>query len=97
MTVVLDVFKEAGIYIVNVPANMTKFYQLLDLTINGCAKQFLKPKYKLQLTKHKPTHAGWLVEFYNHMNTAKGKEIINNGWKTAGISDVLELSLSKMS
>ena len=27
----------------------------------------------LQLTKLKPIHAGWLVEFYNHMTTRKGK------------------------
>ena len=41
----------------------------------------------LQLTNIKPIHAGWLVEFYNHMTTSKGKEIIDNGWKAAGISD----------
>ena len=50
----------------------------------------------LQLTKLKPIHAGWLVEFYNHMTTSKGKEIIDNGWKAAGISNVLELGSSKM-
>ena len=50
----------------------------------------------LQLTKLKPIHAGWLVEFSNHMTTSKGKEIIDNGWKAAGISDALELGSSKM-
>ena len=50
----------------------------------------------LQLTKLKPIHARWLVEFYNHMTTSKGKEIIDNGWKAAGISDALELGSSKM-
>ena len=42
---VLDAFKEENICIVNVPANMTKFYQPLDLTVNGYAKRFLKRKF----------------------------------------------------
>ena len=50
----------------------------------------------LQLTKLKPIHAGWLVEFYNHMTNSKGKEIIDNEWKAADISDALELGSSKM-
>ena len=99
---VLDAFKEENICIVNVPANMTKFYQPLDLTVNGYAKRFLKRKFNewysaqvktqlekniaiedvqvgLQLTRLKPIHAAWLVEFYNHMTTSKGKEIIDGG------------------
>ena len=35
----------ANICIVNVPANMTKFYQPLDLKVNGYAKRFLKRKF----------------------------------------------------
>ena len=35
---VLDSYKDANICIVNVPANMTKFFQPLDLTVNGYAK-----------------------------------------------------------
>ena len=101
---------ETDICIANVPANMTKFYQPLDLMVNGFAKRFIKSKFNewysgqvkaqlddgisidevqvgLQLTKLKTVHAGWLVEFYNHMPTSKGKEILDNGWKAAGISD----------
>lgn len=44
-TVVLDAFKEANICIVNIPVNMTKNYQPLDLTINGYAKRFFKRKF----------------------------------------------------
>ena len=51
----------------------------------------------LQLSKIKPIHAGWLVEFYNHMTTSKGKEIIDSGWKAAGISDAVKLGSSKLS
>ena len=36
------------------------------------------------------------MEFYNHMSTPKGKEVIDSGWKSAGIFDAFELGLSKM-
>ena len=44
----------------------------------------------------KPIHAGWLVEFYNHMTTSKGKEIIDSGQKAAGIFDAVKLDSSKL-
>ena len=36
--------KEVNICIVNVPANMIKFYQTFDLMVSGYAKRFLKRK-----------------------------------------------------
>lgn len=42
---VIAVLKENDICVVNVPANMTKFYQPLDLTVNGYAKRFTKTKF----------------------------------------------------
>ena len=42
---VLDVITKNNICVVNVPANMTKFYQPLDLTVNGHAKRFFKSKF----------------------------------------------------
>ena len=50
----------------------------------------------MQLTKLKPIHAGWLVEFYNHMTTTKGKDIIDGGWKVSGIFDAIKLCSEKM-
>ena len=41
-TEVLDVITKNNNVILNVPTNMTKFYQPLDLTVNGHAKRFLK-------------------------------------------------------
>ena len=35
--------------------------------------------------------AGWILEFYNFMIEERGKEIISNGWKAAGITEALEL------
>jgi len=118
-TEVINAYEKANILIVNVPANMTKYYQPLDLTVNGYAKSFFKRKFTewystqfltyldngtslddieigLQLSKMKPIHAGWIVEFYNLMTTAQGKEIIDSGWKAAGITDAVRVGLSEL-
>ena len=42
---VLNAYEEANILIINVPANMMKYYLPLDLTVNGYAKRFLKSKF----------------------------------------------------
>ena len=41
-TAVLDDFKEGNICIANAPANMPKFYQPVNLTVNGYCKRYLK-------------------------------------------------------
>ena len=52
---VITNYQENNIIIVNVPANMTTFYQPLDLTVNGFPKRFLKDKcniwYSQQISK----------------------------------------------
>ena len=46
MTVVTtDAFKEVRIWIVSVPANMTKYYQPLDLAVHVYTKTFFKYKF----------------------------------------------------
>ena len=42
---VLDLYKESNIVIVLVPANMTNHLQLLDLTVNGYVKRFMRTKF----------------------------------------------------
>ena len=44
-TAVLGAFKDANICIANITANMTKFYQPIDLTVNYYCKRFLKCKF----------------------------------------------------
>ena len=39
------VLQENNILVTNVPANMTRFYQPLDLTVNGSAKRFIAKKF----------------------------------------------------
>ena len=116
---VIQHYAENNRLIVNVPRNMAKYYQPLDLTVNGYSKRFLKNKFnewysfqvskqladgvmlenvqvKLTLTILKPIHVGWLIEFYNHMTTDNGCDIIKNGWKAAGITDAIRLGLNNL-
>ena len=44
-TAVLESYKENYILIVNVSANMSKYYQPLDLTVNGYTKWYMKNKF----------------------------------------------------
>ena len=42
---ILDSYKAYNLCVINVPANMTKYYQPLDLTVNFEAKCFFKRKF----------------------------------------------------
>ena len=42
---VLNLLRDNKILLTNVPANMTKFYQPLDLTVNAYAKYFIARKF----------------------------------------------------
>ena len=44
---------------------------------------------KFHLTEIKPIHAKWITEFYNHMSTEEGLNIVMNGWKRSGILDAI--------
>jgi len=44
----------------------------------------------LRLTAIKPLHAQWLVGMYNFFTTERGQQIINAGWKKAGILGLLD-------
>ena len=51
---------------------------------------------KLWLSILKPLHTGWVVNFYNFITSAEGKEVILNGWKAASIYDAIRLGIGKM-
>ena len=40
----------------------------------------------------KPLHTQWLIHLYNHFTAMQGKTIILQGWKKAGIVDLLNKS-----
>ena len=44
----------------------------------------------------KPFHASWVVDLYNYLTTTKGKVVIKNGWKKAGITEEIKGGFSKL-
>ena len=38
-------------------------------------------------------YAEWLVECYNHMTTTAAQNVIQSGWKAAGITEALQVSV----
>ena len=51
---------------------------------------------KLRLSLIKPIHAVWVVEFYNHMASERGIEIVESGWRASGILDALRMGSSAL-
>ena len=43
-----------------------------------------------------PLHAGWLVDFYNHMTSGAEKKVIDNGWTSSGIKGAIALGLDSL-
>ena len=52
---------------------------------------------QFRLTTLKPLHAKRLLEFYNQITSETSAEIISNGWKAAGIYDVLKMGAAALS
>ena len=50
----------------------------------------------LTLSVLKPLHASWVVDLYNYLTKTKGKVVIENGWKRAGITEAIEGGYSKL-
>ena len=44
----------------------------------------------LKLTSLKALQANWLIELYNVLTTADGRETVLNGWKKSGVTAVLK-------
>ena len=56
-------------------------------------KQLQDIDVSLRLSLLKPCHAEWLVEFYNHMTTKAAQNIIQSGWKAAGITEAIQVGI----
>ena len=50
----------------------------------------------LKLSIVKQLHAKWLIEMYNEMTSAAGKQVCLKGWQVAGIKDAVTQSLSSL-
>ena len=87
----LEMYDIIAVY---VPANTTKYFQPLELTINGVSKTFLKDKFGnwLQLSVLKPIHASWLISLQDYFRN-KPVLIIKGLRKLVGIIDPINLEL----
>ena len=87
---VFEKLKKNYIVVSLVHADMIHLFQPLDLTVNVHFKQCMKRKVmqrlddgeklesieiKLKLSTMKPLYAKWLMEVYEQMTTATGREI----------------------
>ena len=106
-----------NIELVAVPANMTHFFQPLDLTVNGSAKKLMRKQFityysstvknqlergkqledievNFRLSAIKPLHAQWLINMYNFFTAEKGLKVVSKGWEKAGITGILDGSIT---
>ena len=51
---------------------------------------------KTPLTTMEPLHAKWIMKLYDEIASEKGKEIVLNGWKAAGILDAVKMGSAKL-
>ena len=51
---------------------------------------------ELKLSIIKPLHAKWMIEVYNKMTSAEGKEVCLKGWEVSGIKGAVELGVTKL-
>jgi hypothetical protein len=50
----------------------------------------------LKLSIIKPLHGKWLIEMYNEMSSAVGREVCLKGWQVTGIKEAIDLGLSNL-
>ena len=51
---------------------------------------------EFKLTTIKPLHAKWIVDYYNHITSEAGTDVIINGWKSASIYDAIKTGKSNI-
>ena len=51
---------------------------------------------ELKLSIIKPLHAKWVMEVYNEMTSAEGKEVCLKGWEVFGIKGAVELGVTNL-
>ena len=66
------------------------WYSLLIGNRLDAGKQSQDIDVPLRLSLLKTCHAEWLVECYNHVTATAAQNVIQSGWKTAGITEALQ-------
>ena len=94
---VIDKMAENYIIFVKVPANMTRIFQPLDLTVNGSTKAFMKKRFTEWYSRRivqeldSDKNVDSIDIQLNYLTSSEGREITSNGWKAAFIEEALTL------
>ena len=51
---------------------------------------------EFNLTTIKPIHAKWIVDYYDHITSKAGTNVIIKGWKSAAIYDAIKTGKSNL-
>ena len=51
---------------------------------------------QFKLTTIKPVHAKWVVDYYNHINSEAGTDVIIKARKSAGLYDAIKIENGKV-
>ena len=68
-------------------------YSLLIGNHLDAGKQLQDIDVTLRLLLLKPCHAERLIEYYNHITTKAAQNVIQSGWKVAGITEALQVGV----
>ena len=68
--------------------------QVEEALSHGKKVEDIEVKFYLTVIKH--SHAKWLMEFYNHITSEKGSEIIINDWKRSWIYEAVKNGSSSL-
>ena len=68
--------------------------QVEEALSHGKKVEDIEVKFYLTIIKH--SHAKWLMEFYNHITSEKGSEIIINDWKRSWIYEAVKNGSSSL-
>ena len=68
-------------------------YSLLIGNQLGAGKQLQDIDVPLRLLLLKPYHAERLIECYNYIRTTAAQNVIQSGWKVAGITETLQVGV----
>ena len=69
------------------------WYSLQIVNQLDVGKQLQDINVSLHLSLLKSYHSEWLVECYNHMTTTAAQNVIQSGWRTAEITDALQVGV----
>ena len=89
------IWTEYGVntYSVQMRGNMgQKIFTQCKVPANGVNLDDIKVKLKLSTLKF--LHPLWTLDLYHYLTSNEGRKVVENGWKSAGITDAVSKGVS---